>query len=79
MHKVSSVLYTTDPAVSPSCILLRSHVILNLVIKVTEVTRETGQVTFTLVSEIPQLLTRTCEISRQTKSINLRINRVVVI
>jgi hypothetical protein len=61
-----------------SFILVRSHVIQNLVIKLTEVTKEIEHVTFPLVSEIQQYITRACEILRYTKSIYILIDHVVV-
>jgi len=76
--KISSVLYSEGSATNPNCILLRPHVIQNIVIKIKAVTKEIGHVTFTLVSEIPQYLTRVGEISRYAKSIYLLINCVVV-
>ena len=70
------MLYTAGSATTP--IRLRLHVIQNLVMKIAEVTKEIEHVTFTVVSEIPQYLTRASEISRYTKNLYPLINRFVV-
>jgi len=71
-------LYTAGSVTTPSCIRLRPHVIQNLVIKIAEVTKEREHITFIVVSEIPQYLTRASEISRYTKHLYPLINRFVV-
>jgi len=80
-HKLSHMkyhLYTAGSVTTPSCIRLRPHVIQNLVIKIAEVTKEREHITFIVVSEIPQYLTRASEISRYTKHLYPLINRFVV-